>query len=106
MRKREGRRRGWGDGTENPFDQNDAPPPPPPLPPPTISPARLPGLGVESSLLGWAALSGGLDEFGPADYLGPNSLAPDSAPEAAPVDAHSAMEAALRLGTAPVARRV
>lgn len=70
------------------------------------SPARLPGTGADSSNLGWAALSGALDEFGPEDYLGPGSLAPESASETFPVDTHSAMEAALRLGTAPVARRV
>ena len=78
----------------------------PSLPPHTHSHARLPGTGADSSNLGWASLSGALDEFGPEDYLGPGSLAPDSAPETAPIDTHSAMEAALRLGTAPVARRV
>ena len=70
------------------------------------SPARLPGIGVESSNIGWDALTGALDEFGPESYLGPNSMAPDSAPVTPPVDTHSAMEAALRLGTAPVARGV
>ena len=81
-------------------------PPTHPFPSPPHSPARLPGTGAESFNLGWASLSGELDAFGPEDYLGPGSLAPDSAPEVAPIDTHSAMEAALRLGTAPVARRV
>jgi len=78
--------------------------PTPPRPPP--SPARLPGAGPPSSNLGWASLSGALDDFGPDAYLGPHSLAPDSAPLDPGPDPHSAMEARLRLGTAPVARRV
>ena len=49
---------------------------------------------------------GALDDFGPDAYLGAHSLAPDSAPLDPGPDPHSAMEAALRLGTAPVSRRV
>jgi proteasome maturation protein len=54
---------------------------------------RLPGL--PSSKLGLQSLTGELDDFGFADYLG---LPADS--EVAPPDLHSQMEAALGLGAA------
>ncbi|GAX76396.1 hypothetical protein CEUSTIGMA_g3841.t1 [Chlamydomonas eustigma] len=58
---------------------------------------RLPGL--PSSKLGLEALTGELDEFSFNSYLGlPENL------DAVPVDMHSQMEQALRLGTKPMAR--
>lgn len=77
----------------------------------SFSPARLPGAGPPSSRLGYDALTGALDDFGPADYLGPAGFAGSGAgcvgagePEVGGPSAHALAEAALGLGTAPVRR--
>ncbi len=89
-----------------------------PAPPPSLtfftplySPARLPGAGPPSSNLGYEALTGALDEFGPADYLGPAGFAGSGAgcvgsgeAEVGGPGPHALAEAALGLGTAPVRR--
>jgi Proteasome maturation factor UMP1 len=57
--------------------------------------------GRPATNLGWEALSGELDEFGPESYLG----RPENA-MAQPPDLHSQMEAALKMKTKPMTRGI
>jgi hypothetical protein len=83
----------------------------PPSPHSPHSPARLPGAGPPSSRLGYEALSGALDSFGPEDYLGTGGFTGSGAgcvgageAEVGGPGPHALAEAALGLGTAPVRR--